>query len=197
MSAGPGKWMFVTYLVLSRCYGKETACTYSSEVTSVIELQPNIPSKPDVVVRLPNEEQNEVALSLRIKADSRRVYHALSIPEYMEAWMQAPDRDKLLFVSGLAEQENFRIYLYRARSLHGSIHGSTRVTNENRITYIWRTKSPVGTARTRVDISLVGSRRGCTLRLKHSGLQNMADREWHRTMWCRSMERLSLLIGAN
>ena len=161
------------------------------------ELLENILNQPEMIARFPSQERSAVALSFKIKADSRRVLYALSIPEYMEAWLRAPDREELLFVSDLAEQDNFRLYLYRARALQTTIHGSSRVLNTNQINYVWKTKSPVGTTRTLVDIRIAGSARGCTLHLKHSGLHNMAERVWHRRMWCQSMERLSLLIGTN
>lgn len=85
------------------------------------ELLENILNQPEMIARFPSQERSAVALSFKIKADSRRVLYALSIPEYMEAWLQAPDREELLFVSDLAEQDNFRLYLYRARALQTTI----------------------------------------------------------------------------
>jgi hypothetical protein len=37
----------------------------------------------------------DVAVSVEIEAESRRVLYALTIPEYMEAWLQMPDTEKL------------------------------------------------------------------------------------------------------
>jgi hypothetical protein len=159
-------------------------------------MQMNIFSQPQIVATSPTRKKTGVALSLRIAADLRRVVHALSIPEYMEAWLQVPDPNELLFVFDLVNRESFRISLYRAEGLHASIYGSSRV-DANRVTYIWKTTSRSHTTETLVDMQLAGSSRGCTLRLKHSGFRNRAESVWHSIMWHRSMERLCKIIGTD
>jgi uncharacterized protein YndB with AHSA1/START domain len=178
-------------------FGKEHAWFFSDQVNSVTEMQQNILSQPRMMATSPTRRKTAVALSLRIAADRRRVVHALSIPEYMEAWLQAPDPDELLFVFDLVNQENFRIRLYRAEGLHASIYGSSRVEDANRVTYIWKTTSRARTTETLVDMRLEGGSRGCTLRLKHSGFRDRAESAWHCRMWHQSMERLCQIIRIN
>ena len=40
---------------------------------------------------IPGQYEKDIALSFRFKADSTRVLNALSIPEYIEVWLQTPD----------------------------------------------------------------------------------------------------------
>jgi len=61
----------------------------------------------------PGQQERDVALSFKFNADSSRVFYALSIPEYIEAWLQAPDTDDLRFVFNQIEEETFRLDLYR------------------------------------------------------------------------------------
>jgi uncharacterized protein YndB with AHSA1/START domain len=163
----------------------------------VIEIQQDALSQSRTMSTSQTRKKTAVSLSLRIAADRRRVIHALSIPEYMEAWLRAPDPGDLLFVFDPENHERFRICLYRAEGLHASIHGSSRVVDANRVTYIWKTTSRGRTTETLVEMQLAGGSRGCALRLKHSGLRDKAERAWHHSMWHRSLERLCRVIGAN
>jgi uncharacterized protein YndB with AHSA1/START domain len=185
--------VLVTYF--SRCVHLEKDLLGSfNKVNAMTEMQMNTLSQQQLVATLPTRKKTAVTLSLRIAADLRRVVHALSIPEYMEAWLRMPDPNELLFVFDLVNRESFRINLYRAEGLHASIYGSSRV-DANRVTYIWKTTSRSRTTETLVDMRLAGNSRGCTLRLKHSGFRNRAESAWHFMMWHRSMERLSQIIG--
>jgi uncharacterized protein YndB with AHSA1/START domain len=161
------------------------------------EMQQDVLTQPRRAATSPTRMKTAVALSVRISADRRRVLHALSIPEYMEAWLQSPEPDELLFVFDIVREESFRIRLYRAEGLHASIYGSSRVVDANRINYIWSTTSRARTTETLVDMRLAGGPRGCTLRLRHSGFRDRAESAWHGRMWHRSMEKLCQLIRMN
>jgi hypothetical protein len=143
---------------------------------------------------VPSQHINDVALAFRIEAASSRVLYALSMPEYIEAWLQAPDGEGLQFVFNLVTQDAFRIDLYRDEMLQASIHSWCRVENVNQVRSTWRTVSPAGAAETLVDMQLRGSSGGCILGLKHSGFKNTVDSAWYRRMWNQSMERLCRLM---
>lgn len=144
---------------------------------------------------VPAPEEDAIILSTRIEVEGRRVFLALSIPEYMEAWLQPPEPEELL-VFGFVNQERFQVDLYRAEAHWRSIHGSARIVNRNRVVYIWKTISPCATSHTEVDLKLTGTEDGCLLALKHSGFQNMVERAWHRRMWMQSLEKLSRITRA-
>jgi uncharacterized protein YndB with AHSA1/START domain len=143
---------------------------------------------------LPNQKESDILLSLRIQTDRARVFYALSIPEYIEAWLCCPPKDKLRSVFHSVDEDAFRIDLYRAQTLQGSIHGNCSVPEENRIRYAWNTKSVLGVTETAVDIELLSALGGCTIRLSHSGFQDKSESAWHRELWQHSLATLSRLM---
>ncbi len=105
----------------------------------------NILLDPGMIAKIPAQHERDVALSFRFNADSSRVFYALSIPEYIEAWLQAPDTaadtEELRFVFNQVEEETFRIDLYRGETLQASVDGSGWVVGSNQVRYIWKTTS--------------------------------------------------------
>jgi hypothetical protein len=65
----------------------------------------------------------DVATSVEIKAESRRVLHALTIPEYMEAWLQMPDSEKSECSADSRAPNNFHIDFYSSEASHTRIEG--------------------------------------------------------------------------
>jgi uncharacterized protein YndB with AHSA1/START domain len=147
-----------------------------------------------VTAMIPGQHERDVALSFQFKADSSRVFYALSIPEYIEAWLQAPDTDDLRFVFRQVTEETFRIDLYRGESLHASVDGSCWAVGENQVRYVWKTTSPIATNETLVDMKLLRGSCGCVLALKHSGFKDPVESARCRRMWQQSLERLCRLM---
>ena len=147
-----------------------------------------------IIATIPGQYDRDVALSFRFNADSSRVFYALSIPEYIEAWLQAPDSDELRFVFNQVAEETFRIDLYRGHSLQAIIDGSCWVVGANQVRYIWKTTSPIGASETQVDMKLVCGSGGCVLALKHSGFRDQAESARCSRMWHQSLERLGRLM---
>lgn len=89
----------------------------ADEVNGVSDTEYNTLNDLGMMVMMPDRHERDVALSFKIEADSSRVLYALSIPEYIEAWLEAPDAADTEFVFNLVGQETFRIDLYRAEAL--------------------------------------------------------------------------------
>jgi uncharacterized protein YndB with AHSA1/START domain len=150
-----------------------------------------------MIARIPGQHERDVALSFKFKADSSRVFYALSIPEYIEVWLEAPDTDDLRFVFNQIAEETFRIDLYRGETLQASVDGSCRVVGENQVRYIWKTTSPIGATETLVDMKLLSGTGGCVLALKHSGFKDPEESARCFRMWHQSLERLCRLMEKN
>src|ERR1700749_1686866 len=141
-----------------------------------------------------DQQTRDIALAFKIEAASNRLMYALSMPEYIEAWLQAPAMEELIFLFKPITQDTFRLDLYRAEKLQTSISGSCRIVNTNQVRYTWRTVSSAGTSETLVDIWLRDSSGGCILGLKHSGFRDAVDSTWCSKMWNQSLRRLSRLM---
>jgi uncharacterized protein YndB with AHSA1/START domain len=159
--------------------------------------QTDLGPDPGMMAMVPGQHERDVALSFQFKADSSRVFYALSIPEYIEAWLQAPDTDELRFVFNQVAEETFRIDLYRGETLQASVDGSCWVVGENQVRYLWKTRSPIATTETVVDMKLLCGSGGCVLALKHSGFRDPVESARCRRMWQQSLERLCRLMDKN
>lgn len=152
---------------------------------------------PGMMGVIPGEHDRDVALSFRFNADGSRVFYAVSIPEYIEAWLKAPDTDELQCVFKQVAEETFRIDLYRGQTLQASIDGSCWVVGTNQVRYVWKTTSPMGTSETLVDMKLLCGSGGCVLALKHSGFRDQVESARCSRMWHQSLERLSRIMERN
>jgi uncharacterized protein YndB with AHSA1/START domain len=166
----------------------------AGEVNGVSDTVRNTQNDPGMTVMMPHQHERDVALSFKIEAESSRVFYALSIPEYIEAWLQPPDTADTKFVFNLVGQETFRIDLYRAEALQSSVHCSCCVVGANQIRYIWKTTSPVNTTETLVDMHVLCASDGCVLGLKHSGFKDTVESAWCSRMWYQSLEKLCRLM---
>jgi uncharacterized protein YndB with AHSA1/START domain len=152
---------------------------------------------PAVTALLPGLAEEDIALSFRFNADPGRVFYALSIPEYIETWLQAPHGGGLHFVFNSVAQESFRVDLYRGESLQAIVHGLCRVVGANQVRYVWKRTGLSGTTETRVDMKLLCDAAACVVALKHSGFKDANECVWCREMWYQSLERLSRLVERN
>ena len=160
-------------------------------------VEQNILNSPGMMGLVENQRTNDVVLSYRIMAASSRVMYALSIPEYIEAWLQAPNPDPLQLVFNLEAEQAFRIDLYRAEELQTIIHSTCRVVSSNQVSYAWKTTSFLGAHETLVDIQLRYSSSGCILALKHTGFKDPRESAWCCKMWQQSLERLCRIMARN
>ena len=133
--------------------------------------------------------------SVAIQAEIQRLLYALSTPEYMEAWLQLPGAERVECHAEERSFDRFRIDMFSANTRLPSIYGSCLLSKPNRVTYLWEKTCVAGSRpRSLVEMALLGSPKCCTLRLKHLGLPNGQDQEWHSTMWQLSLNKLRLLM---
>ena len=166
-------------------------------MNGLADTKQNTLLNPGMIAAISGQQDRDVAMSFKFKADSSRVFYALSIPEYIEAWLKAPDTDELQFVFNQVAEETFRIDLYRDQSLQASMDGSCWIVGTNQVRYNWKTTSPIGTSDTLVDMKLLCGSGGCVLALKHSGFRDQAESSRCARMWHQSLERLCRLMEKN
>jgi uncharacterized protein YndB with AHSA1/START domain len=140
------------------------------------------------------QRDNDVAFSFRIRADCSRVFYAISIPEYIEAWFRLPVEEGLRFVFNPIAEQAFRIDLYRAEASLGGIYSQCDIMKANQIRYTWKTRSSIDVTNTVIEMKLLPVSRGCTLNLRHSGFRNAAENAWHTKLWELSLESLCRLM---
>lgn len=132
--------------------------------------------------------------SVEAEADIRRVLYAVSIPEYIEAWLEVPGIDRIEFHPLNRSFDKFQIDLYSFERFQGAIYASCLLSKPNRVTFRWRTDSAGNGAESIVEIRLWKHPTMCIVNLIHSGLCGSEGREWHLGMWQRSLKRLRRLV---
>jgi uncharacterized protein YndB with AHSA1/START domain len=136
----------------------------------------------------------DVAVSVEIRAESRRVLYALTIPEYMEAWLQMPDLEKLECSADSRAPNSFHIDLYSSEASHTRIEGFCLLSSPDWIVYLWKNSCAGNNAETMVGIHLRSGPGQCTVDLKHSGFCNLEESVWHSRMWHSSLDKLCKLM---
>jgi hypothetical protein len=136
----------------------------------------------------------DIFASVRIEAEVRRVLYALATLEYMEAWLQLPEVDRIECHPERRSFDRFRIDLLSAGQRQQSIYGSCLLCKPNRVTYLWERDNAGSRFRSVVEIHLLGAPSHCTLKLKHSGLSSEDEKIWHTVMWNQSLIKLCRLM---
>jgi uncharacterized protein YndB with AHSA1/START domain len=136
----------------------------------------------------------DILVSVEIEAEVRRILYALATPEYMEAWLQLPEADRIECHPDRRSFDKFRIDLFSSGTPRGSIHASCFLSKPNKITYLWEMDQSGSGARSIVEFRLWNHLSKCTLSLRHFGSCDPEERERHSTMWHRSLNTLRGLI---
>jgi len=154
-------------------------------ITMTLEKGPHIRSRADAL---------ELSASITIEAEVTRILYALSIPEYMESWLQLPEAARVECHAEARTFDRFRIDPFSHDAKLPSIYGSCHLSKPNRITYLWERDSPGSRDRTMVEIHILGSSRRYVLKLKHRGLMDHCERDWYFDMWDKSLTKLRILM---
>jgi uncharacterized protein YndB with AHSA1/START domain len=136
----------------------------------------------------------DIALQAVIRADVRRVCHAVNMPEYREAWLCAPDGRGYCCATGGQADNGYRIDFYRSGFLDVSVSGSYQVCRPDEIVFTWQKNSAPETTASLVSLHLQGDSSRAVLNLRHSGIASASEHLWHQRMWCRSLEKLAWLM---
>jgi uncharacterized protein YndB with AHSA1/START domain len=136
----------------------------------------------------------DLVIQASFHADPRRIFHALTVPEYLETWMALPDASVNCHVVALRVANSFRIDFYRSNALDASVTGSFRIQKQDKLLFTWSKFGESDDVHSIVDIVLQGSVGRCTLELRHSGLRSGSESRWHQRMWSASLQNLAMLF---
>ena len=135
---------------------------------------------------------SQLAISAVVNADRYRIFQALTVPEYMEAWLCLPG-DARHQVSALRNTNGYRIE-FRGPLAHGvSVAGTYMVFRRSKVVFTWQ-KDTGDAQPSFVLIRLHGEFSRTRLCLYHIGLRSQEDHQWHQTMWESSLAALSSLF---
>jgi hypothetical protein len=136
----------------------------------------------------------DVHTSVLIEAEYRRILYALTMPEYMEAWLRIPGAERIECRAEPRSVHNFRIHLSTTSTLPQIIYGSCFFSRPNTITYLWERTRMGSIAKSIVRMQLRGGTKVCSLQLSHSGACARKQHDSYRMMWCDSLNALRTLM---
>jgi len=135
-----------------------------------------------------------IRMEFSLAADTRRIFEALTVPEYMELWMSIPGCHSGCHSRASRLSGGFVFdHLCDRRPL--SVRGMYTVCLRRKIVFTWALSGLRGASTSCADIRLSGDFERSVLRLRHSGFASDDDCSWHVALWTASLSRLSRLLG--
>jgi hypothetical protein len=161
----------------------------------------NVLDFPDLTISSSDELSGQtpetnwtIDLAIDVDADTRRIFQALTVPEYLEAWIDMPDQAEGSRVVASMETNGYRLDHYSGD--HATVHitGSYLFCHQRKLRLFWRKICPHSSTESLVDFRLRGNFGSSILELRHSALGSADEFYWHRRLWQGSLEKLALLF---
>ncbi|HUB29395.1 MAG TPA: SRPBCC domain-containing protein [Terracidiphilus sp.] len=144
--------------------------------------------------------EREIAFHMTVSADRRRIFDALTLPEYIETWLSLPGDHSDCQTIASRTDDGYRLEHYHAKGrLDFSISGAYRVCRRGKLLFTWH-KHPAGaetahTEQSLVSIRINGAFAESTLLLTHTGLFSESDYDWTRDLWALSLTKLQTIFS--
>ena len=134
-------------------------------------------------------------MEFSLAAETRRIYEALTVPEYMELWMAVPGYHAGCHSRASRISGGFTFYHLCGSRPTVSVTGTYAKCLRRKLIFSWTLSGISGTSTTFADIRLCGDFERSVLRLRHTGFASDDDYSWHVALWSASMGRLSQLLS--
>lgn len=138
------------------------------------------------------EEGAGVSVLRSVNADRNRLFQALTLTEYMDAWFVAPD--SVAGSTAVTLGPDCFVVTYKLRDGgEQRFVGSYKVLRRGKVQFAWRRDGLHEAASSLVRIRLQGDFGRTTVHLTHVGL-NEAEQSHYKMLWEASLERLASLF---
>ncbi len=134
-----------------------------------------------------------LSLTAKMNADRQRIFQALTLPEYMEAWITLPGASRQALRVSTAEK-CFRIDISEGSGRNASIYGDYLSRRRSKLHFTWTNGLSSDSPPSTVMVRLNGDFERTELVLIHGDLKSHAEYEWHRAFWQESLHKLSSLF---
>lgn len=144
------------------------------------------------------ERESVQSLSVRSSAAFNvapaRLLNALTIPEYIETWLTAPDADEVRCSGNPAAGEPLSIELRQNRRVSASIFADYKNITAQDLNVRWYLRSRTQTSVTQLRIAIRIVRADAFLHVRHTGFINPAEWSWHQDLWGLSLTKMLMVI---
>ena len=135
-----------------------------------------------------------ISFQCSIAADSRRLFNALTEPEYIESWISLPCAHLECRNKAYTSERHFAIEHFCSNGGTTSFRGTYLAFRRHKLLFSWQADEDNFTPNSIVAIRLQGDFGRTTLSLTHTGFNHEEQLRWHHLLWLRSLERLTLLF---
>jgi hypothetical protein len=157
-------------------------------------VQPALP-QADLPSAQLSEADYAIFQSICVNADANRISQALTVPEYLEAWICIPGAAPGSFTLASPEENGYRLEHCSVDRSCFSITGSFLFCHLRKIRLLWRKTSKAFSSNSVVDFRLRGNFGSSIVELRHTELGSAQEHAWYQAMWTRSLEKFALLFG--
>lgn len=158
-----------------------------------IELKHNLRSTPVGQARVEGPPY-AVCASLRVKAETRRLFQAFVTPEYLEAWLCVPNRGPSWSVTPIESPPGFVLESSDQNEKAVRVLAGFNAWRRRRLSIRWKFERNRQFNESRVTVRLIGDFECSILSLCHTGLSSPDDFGFHRQLWSESLDRLATLF---
>ena len=135
-----------------------------------------------------------ISANVRIRTETRRLFYAVVVPEYLDAWLRVPDHDAAWAVTPLHQTPGFTLNWRNARAAHSRILAVYKTCRRRKLIIGWKLENGDLLKESSVVIRISGDFGCSVLSLFHSGFATLDDFAWHRQFWNLSLVRLARLF---
>ena len=135
-----------------------------------------------------------VCASVRVRTETRRLFQAVVVPEYLDAWLRVPEQDVSWAVAPLQQTAGFVLNWRIAGVAQSQILAIYKTCRRRKLIVGWKLHKNNCLTESRLIMNLNGDFGCSVLTLFHTGFGTFDDFAWHRQLWHLSLERLANLF---
>jgi len=162
--------------------------------TALAPLEPETAARDCFPDHCNTDESLSISMSVDVHADARRLFQALTMPEYIEAWIQIPGNSNDSMTVAAPEANGYRVDHYAAGRKSVSINSSYLFCHQRKMRMSWRKTHERFRADSVVDFRLRGNFGSSILELRHMALPTADEHRWHQKLWLGSLAKLASLL---
>ncbi len=141
------------------------------------------------------QSRSAIFKAVSVNADAHRISRALTVPEYLEAWISIPGALPGSFTLASSEDNGYRLDHFSAQRSDFTITGSFLFCHLRKMRMFWRKTSNAACVDSIVDFRLRGNFGSSVVELRHTTLASADEHAWHDALWQGSLGKLALLFG--
>lgn len=133
-------------------------------------------------------------MAVGVQAEVRRIAQALTLPEYLEAWICLPGRSGEPSLVASQNRNGYRLDGYSDGRVVVRIITSYCFRHQRKMRLLWRRVCDLNYSESIVDFRIRGNFSASVLELNHIGFDSAGEYLWSQELWHASLAKLGSLF---